>query len=281
MFRGSWRYILAIGLSALVAFCFAALIYRDADRSEALYVEKAEYAAQAARNSGPIHANRACAVVPSAERMECQADEYNAARERERSEYDLQAQLVTSAWTRAMGLAALIAMVVGIIGVGLVYTTFYETRRGAEYARQTLRAYIAKERAILIPTRAKPASDKELGRNGYVIELNNAGLAPGTIESTRWSYLTERKWPNEFDRCDNAKRTLAPEGEGRTPLLEWGHERETGGPLFLVGVIEYESLTERFVSPFSYRIDFIREDGYDPAYWVANEMNVEGRPEHT
>lgn len=281
MLRGGWRYIVPIGLSALAAFSFAVLIYQDAQQAEASYVDQAYQAAKAARDSGPIHAKRACAIVPASERAECQANEYNAARERERNEYDLQAQLVTSAWTRAMGLAALVAMVVGIVGVGLVYTTFYETRRGAEYARQTLRTYIAKERALLIPSRARTASDKELDRSGFVLELNNAGLAPGTIERTRWSYLTERKWPKKFTRCDHSKRTLAPEGEGRTPLLEWEHEQETGGPLFLVGQIEYESLTERFVSPFSYRIDFIPDDGYVSAYWVANETNVEGRPEHT
>jgi hypothetical protein len=44
-----------------------------------------------------------------------------------------------------MGLAAIIAMCVGILGVGLVYTTFRETRRAANAAHASNRAWLSIE----------------------------------------------------------------------------------------------------------------------------------------
>ncbi len=139
MSNRGWRYFLAIGLAALLGFGVSGAILLDAWRSQAHYQQQTDKSAQAARDSGAIHAQRACALVPLAERAECQADEYNDARERERNEYDLQAQLVMATWTRAMGLAALVATLTGIIGVGLVHATFAETRRTADAAFRQVR----------------------------------------------------------------------------------------------------------------------------------------------
>lgn len=129
MLRGSRRFILtALGI-ALVVGLIGGWAWRDAEQSQRVYERQAEQNAEAYRDSASIHAQRACTLLPSVERRLCVHTEYHEARQREREEYDLQAQLVTSAWTRAMGIAAIIAMGVGILGVGLVYTTFRETQR--------------------------------------------------------------------------------------------------------------------------------------------------------
>ena len=92
--RSGRGYFLAVGLAALLGLGVSGAILWDAWRSQTYYEQQADKAAQAARDGGAIHAQRACALIPLSERAECQADEYNDARERERNEYDLEAQLV-------------------------------------------------------------------------------------------------------------------------------------------------------------------------------------------
>lgn len=188
MLRGNWRYIVAFGLAVLVPLGIVGLIYREAAVLETFYQHQADEGAHAARYGGPIHAQRACALVPLPERAECQADEINAARERERQERDLQAQLVMSAWTRVMALTALFATMVSIIGVGLVYTTFRETRRGADAARdavvETRRIGEAHGRAYLSVVRADVRIDMNnrpeamLPNFKVILHLSNSGATP-------------------------------------------------------------------------------------------------------
>lgn len=136
MFTRHWGAVLTIGLALSLAILAAVLVYNRANQAEIIYEHEADQYANTERHTERVHADRRCAHISSPERRLCIDDERHKARERERQERDLQAQLVTSAWTRAMGEAALIGMIVGIIGVGLIYTTFRESRRSANAASE-------------------------------------------------------------------------------------------------------------------------------------------------
>ena len=142
MLRGYRGILVAFGLAVLLAAMAAGALILEATRSEAFYQQQAEQNAKADRHTARIHAERACVAVAGSERAKCIDEQYHAAWERERNEYDLQAQLVTSSWTRAMGMAAIIGMFVGIVGVGLVFTTFRETRRSADAAHDANRPWL-------------------------------------------------------------------------------------------------------------------------------------------
>lgn len=242
----NWRIVAALGLTALVAVSTAGIIYRDASNSEAIYSKQTDDAAQAARDSASIHANRACALVPLVERAECQDDEQEAARERERNEYDLQAQLVTSAWTRAMGLAALVGMVVGIIGVGLLWTTFRETRNAAEAARRTHQAFIDVERARVVPALegAVEGGSGEDESIRFILSVQNIGRTSATLLGVYYDILAS---PVPTEKCSRFGpiNTLLRDGAAspidkamRVPV---GSFENTG---YIGGYIEYLSAFE-------------------------------------
>lgn len=132
---GGWRILAAVGAAGVIALIVAFLIGVEANNSQQIYEHQAAYAAAQYRDTARIHAERACARVAVPGRFECVHEQYHSAWQREREQYDLQAQLVTSAWTRAMGLAAIVAMFFGIVGVGLVYATFDATKEANRITR--------------------------------------------------------------------------------------------------------------------------------------------------
>lgn len=137
--RGNRSYYVALAVASLLALAIGAWLYSDATALQSVYEHQAAEKAQNYRDSARVRAEARCALVSRPEIRPCVHEEYEPARKGEHDEYDLQAQLVTSVWTRAMGIAALIAMAVGIFGVGLIYTTFQETRRTAEAAQSQVK----------------------------------------------------------------------------------------------------------------------------------------------
>ncbi len=127
MFTGNRRDIFAVGLAAIIAIGGACLLYFSASNQQAHYQgTAAKYAKQYADRGAEYI--KGCARLAPPERPKCKQDAYEAARSGQRYEYDLEAQRVTATWTQHMGIAAMIGMAVSIVGVGLVWTTFAETR---------------------------------------------------------------------------------------------------------------------------------------------------------
>jgi len=209
MLRGNWRFVLTIGLAALFAAAAGILIATDASRLQGFYEHQADQYAQAYRDTTDIHAESACTNVVAAERYKCVHEQYHDARERERQEYDLQAQLVTSAWTRAMGLAAIVAMVVGIVGVGLVYTTFHETRRTADEARRQADAFISAERGWLsveFRGSGKQRTDAPITLRANVKLTGRSGIE---VTEFVWIGLPKATYPGPdagFERAELSRR---------------------------------------------------------------------------
>lgn len=182
--RGNWRYFITIGLAALFAAFIGGIIYKDASNLQAFYEHQANKNAQAYGDTAREHAERACAGVIAPKRFECIHEQHHDARQRQREEYDLQAQLVTSVWTRAMGLAALIATSVGILGVVLIYTTFNETRRTNRIAMKE--GARATRRAIAAAAATQTAMENQLRPwiSFSVVENGKLWISDDTLEMT-------------------------------------------------------------------------------------------------
>jgi hypothetical protein len=178
MARGDWFSNLAVGLAAILAALIGGWLYDEAGLLQSVYEQRAAEKTQNYINAASIRANRRCASVPRPEIRLCVQEEYDSARKGEHDEADLQAQLVTSAWTRAMGIAAIIGMSVGILGVGLVFFTFRETRKANQIARDALEGQL------------RPWVDFEAARNGQIevvdgnveltvpVDFTNVGVSP-------------------------------------------------------------------------------------------------------
>lgn len=89
----------------------------------------------------------ACIEIPNLERIKCVDQAFEAKRDYEATQYDLEAQRKSALWAYIMGAAAVIGMALSAVGIWLVKTTFDETRRSNEIASATadgqLRPYLA------------------------------------------------------------------------------------------------------------------------------------------
>jgi hypothetical protein len=138
MFRGRWGKFFAFGLAAvaLAAVVGALLLITSTHRNHVSIAQQAEARANAYTDQARIAVEGGCRRLSVEGRPDCINQAYEAAREGQRKEYDLEAQLVTSAWTRAMGIAAIYGTAFGVIGVGLVWLTFWEARSQTRVARR-------------------------------------------------------------------------------------------------------------------------------------------------
>lgn len=213
---------------------------------------------------------------------DCESKIDRAARQEQRDEYDLYSQKAMALWTAIMGAMAVIGVSLSGVGVYLIWGTWRQTSEAAESARKTLRSYVAKERAVLIPQSANEALDIENIAEGFVVHLFNAGQSPGRIVETEWSYIRARYWPNSFDHQSRDIRVLMPEGNGRTPHLAWDDAPDHSRPIYLVGRITYETLeSEVFETFFGFSVGWIDDDGYRSASWEAAHEVIRGQPDNT
>ena len=127
---------LAIGL-AIISVGRA----RDADYQRQADYQSREYAAYTQQQ---IRQN--CFPLADKHKAGCVNEKRHEYRQNRREERDLVAQRKSANWAYIMGAAAVIGMVLSVVGVALVWTTFAETRRANEIASDTakrqLRAYV-------------------------------------------------------------------------------------------------------------------------------------------
>ena len=171
----------ALALATLFAVISGGTLWYWADAQEARYRDAADRNARYESNAARERVQLECPITatPSVEcqvRVEYESDEAQA-RTRE-----LEAQQTVAVWTKAMGLAAVIGMSVGVLGLGLIFFTFRETRRAAnagleanEIARESnerqLRAYVGPE--------DEQVSDFRVGGDGkFHCKVFNRGQTP-------------------------------------------------------------------------------------------------------
>ena len=216
---------------------------------------------------------------------ECAREIEQASRAEQRDEYDLYSQQAMALWTGVMGSMAILGVALSGFGVYLIWGTYTQTAEAAENSRRTLRSFIAKERAFLIPQQVREVEHGEhdgTRTQGFVVDFYNGGQAPGTIVLTQWAFITKPFWPKGFDDFHSDKRTLMPDGKGRTPFIpEEGDDPNPGEILFLVGIVTYDTLEkERYTAPFSFRLER-QNDPYTFARFDMRISSVHGMPHHT
>lgn len=171
----SLRVTLGLVVAAVFGVTVGGYLYVDASRLESQYQRQTNDKANHYRERAHVRVERRCHLVPPESRRQCVYEEYNAAEQAEHDQNDLQAQLVTSAWTRAMGIAAIIGMMVGIGGIGLVFTTFRETKRSADAAHEANRPWVE-----AIPEDLAFAWGKDGGELTLMAKMVNHGNSPAT-----------------------------------------------------------------------------------------------------
>ena len=127
------RLALAVAGAALwIAFIWAMSAEHARGQIEAKYAAR-DYAESAEKKVAGD-----CARLSPLGGAKCIQEAIEASREDQRGERDLSAQESMARWTMAVGSLAFVGFFVSIVGVGLVYVTFKETRRAAELAGKSL-----------------------------------------------------------------------------------------------------------------------------------------------
>jgi len=275
-----WGKSVAGALAALVLFAFSAagwLVY-DGARLQTAYEQKAESKAQgyAARRSEAIESR--CVPLPAAAEAKCISEEAQTARQGAHDEYDLQSQLVTSAWTRQMGIAAIIGMAFGVLGVALVFFTFQQTRRAAESAKETLKAFVAVERPRLVLGIGACWQDGDT--TYFKMNAENVGKTSAHVLAAHYNILEDRYPDRPFRLIDEIDRAVHP---GK-PVKIWtiGSDLKAHKMPYVGGYIEYRSaFGDTHKSYFCVLLSNNPVDAYGHGGSKAESQKDKGWPEDT
>lgn len=234
-----WGTALIIAAAVVFAVVIGGYIYSEADRLTLFYKHQAAQKAEKYAERAREEAQTSCALLPPQYQPECVNQEVEAARPSQRDEYDLQAQLVTAAWTRAMGVAALIAMVAGIVGVALVFITFRETKKAAQSATNTYQAFVNVERGKVVISGEYPHSLAEQVMEAKAT-LSNIGRSSVVVTRSRYWANPGCDFPGDFPAEIRIDHALEPGHEGRFTIALFDITKVNEAP-FLGGYVEYRT----------------------------------------
>ncbi|XAP78483.1 hypothetical protein ABC955_01510 [Citromicrobium bathyomarinum] len=210
-----------LAVAALASLLFGGGLWYWANTEETHYQIAAERDAQYEADAARKRVQLECAVseIPRAECNERIQYEAQEAQERTR---DLEAQQSMSVWTKAMGIAAVIGMAVGIFGLGLIFFTFRETRRAADagFRANEIASENAQRdgRAYMVVNRYYWNVENDVYQFGA--EWMNVGKSPTRKMRTYISYyLSDDPLPDDFDfPVDPSKIGTAHAGPGSHPF---------------------------------------------------------------
>ncbi|QLC25771.1 hypothetical protein HFP57_12590 [Parasphingopyxis algicola] len=207
------------------------------------------------------------ADIVSASADQCIDTEREAAQQAERNERDLEAQKTMAVWTQVMGKAAIIGMGVGIVGLMLIFTTFWETRKAADSAAATYDAYVSIERAKL------SFSSSETSFTGsvptVVASVTNVGKSVGIVKQIAWGWSSDPAWPSDPNFTGPPRHEIVEPSK----MEDLGFISQEGGMehRFLRGYVLYESpLAPDHKTHFSIEIYQETEMPYGLKYRDAN-----------
>ena len=136
-----------IGGLILAALAIVAAYFTISDLSagDRAYINNAAHESQNYAEQSQDRIRDTCGPVASVGHQDCVAKEQATAREYERNEYDLAAQMTMAWWTKVMGAAAVLGVLLSAVGVYLIWQTWGETRKAAGISESTYNAFVAIE----------------------------------------------------------------------------------------------------------------------------------------
>lgn len=239
--RSSWLTWIAGSILILLAATGAIYGVSQQARYEQAAVDHADEYARHAHEK----AEKPCRLLTGSEQAKCAAnadrEEQDQSRDKRREYDDLVAQQTSALWTGIMGLAAITGMILSVVGVGLVYATFRETRRTANEAARSADAFIATERGWLkmgveVGHRKKDTDVMPMSFRGIL-----RGRAGIEIQSIQYAQLSSTTFPQECDWQLIAPRHRAHQPDPDAGWFSLGHEDIPFGPGYIGGWASYQT----------------------------------------
>lgn len=126
-----------------------------------------------------------CIRLTPVERIDCLYKATDAQREYEYNQADLVAQRQSALWAYIMAGAAVIGMLLSVVGVILVWTTFRETKKAASISEKTYQAFIAFERPRLVVGISAIQNDGR-GQLSFDVSVTNIGKNSCVVTNGLW-----------------------------------------------------------------------------------------------
>jgi hypothetical protein len=213
MLRGYWCSIIKVAGISLLLFAGYAVFSALSWHSTSLENE----AAQRTKIHGQNAENRIERVcISPLAKPDCVEEARQAQRENEREEQDLAAQKVTAWWTKVMGIAALIGMALSAVGVWLVKTTFDETRKANDIARDANRPWVSitvVPKAFRLRSKGFFEFDVILKNVGGSAAVNLNFVADATFGHLHKEDVTDIVWKTTLPQVPDSKVVLLPGGD--------------------------------------------------------------------
>lgn len=242
MSRSDWSRLTKAGLvsAAVLLFALAGLGAFEAAQLQRLYQDQAAKESDIYEASSRERWRYECLPLAGPNQAHCTRQIDAANRENEREERDLEAQRTTAIWTSYMGAAALVGMAASLVGVGLVFFTFRETREAAEAARKTHQAFVDVERAVLIPSIGNGRALPDNSQIVFGLTVGNVGRSSAKVQNVQYAIIEK---PLPIEHYDGFKQldTLVKEGTSEDFTKTIRVPYDIASRPYIGGFIEYRS----------------------------------------
>jgi hypothetical protein len=293
MYRDHWHFLPKTGglIVAALALIAGAFIVSDFSSVDHAFVERAASNTGHYRSQIDDRIREACTTLPPANQSDCITKQYDAARDYERNEYDVAAQLTMAWWTKIMGVAAVFGLLLSAVGVYLIWETFRETRSTVKAALEAneisdrvaqaeLRPYLFVDHINLLEISNQ--SD-QIEIDGDIREVPSNFFAKVEIHLRNYGKVPARKI-RVFKRS-----YLALVHQGRfkkfrssviaTPVCAPGHERRIFDHLF-ISKGDREDFDDGFLE-YIIRLRFSYEDDRGRSYKECADHRLSGKDLNT
>lgn len=277
MFNRNRRYIATVAGLAIV-FSVLCLLVRDLSAVDSSYSHAAADASVKYERDAEAYVEKRCLTPTGLREPDCSSKADEAKREGQRKEQDLAAQNITAWWTKIMGIAALIGMVLSVVGVFLVYTTYRATQATVNIT-QNLYALETKPLLTIRPIDGLNFLWDEDGVFGIrkkgepnqpvLCEIKNSGRGPAILTGMKRIWVAGDRTvppapidPDDRDKVAVTSMPVSTDGMIIPAESEKPIPRKPNEYLTFYGFLEYRDLAgNRFRSGFAFNYDPINFPG--------------------
>jgi len=265
------NYALGFLAGSILALSVGYSFWSDATGLESQIRLQAQEHAEQYANPASVSIEHKAPNISSPRQDNCISTEEDSANEAERGTYDLEAQQIMANWTRVMGKAAIVGMGVGILGLFLIFITFWETRKAAVAGRKANDITRDLQRARIVPVTKFEAIP--YGKDQFIIGCENIGTTPAfNLRCAIQVVIGIPTIPPPLTDWGKP-RLVKPQGEADLTYAE-GEVLEST----VIGCIEYDTIFEKARKTY---ICMTFEQSNMSKQWFAVDSRPKSWPEDT
>lgn len=163
---------------------------------------------------------------------------------------NLAAQQMTAFWTRNMGIAAIVGIVLSAAGIFLVYRTWQATRTAAAVSRNTYDAFITVERAKIVVSVHDAIFQSQ--QKALDLRVTNIGKSHCTVSLVGYLWNDSRDWIQKSVVLGKERSLFL--GAGQSEVIKGALVHVTGKKERVHGFVRYNDILGERRSFFAFEV---------------------------